>query len=412
LRPSLRRGGSGYWQLVLCVAVVCGAAGPVRAASPEALRLNEMAVARTAQGRYEEAVELFAQARRLSPGDEVIRRNLAGLHTRWGHRLLQAGSLEKAQEQYRAALDLVPDETGSLLGLGDVQLRQRQPRAAVDSYGRAVGLEPRNPDAYSRLGEAYYNQGDLGAALSAWERALALRPEDVRLRNRLEAVQREARVQSGYRSRDSQHFTVVYEGQRREDLGRELLQILERAYADVGYELGAYPPTEIQTIFYSDADFQGATGISPSAGGFYHLLDGKIRIALKGLSPADPQLRSVLYHEYAHALVYAITRGKTPPRWVNEGLAVHMERGRGPEFRQEAIRQARAGTLPPLEASPYVHGSVVVGHLIERYGMGRVRQLLQRLGEGLSFAAAFKEAFGTDLATVQQNVRDLLVRGD
>lgn len=410
--PSLRRGGSGYWQVVLCVALVCGAAGPVRAASQEAERLNQIAVALTNQGRYEEAVALFTQSLRLSPNDEIIRRNLAGVRTRWGHRLLQEGLLQQAQEQYQGALDLVPVETAALLGLGNVQLRQRQPRAAVESYARAVGLEPQNPNGYIGLGEAYYHQGDLGAAISAWERALALRPEDVRLRNRLEAVQREARVQGGYRSRDSQHFTVIYEGQRREDLGRELLQILERAYADAGYELGAYPPTEIQTIFYSDADFQGATGISPSAGGFYHLLDGKIRIALRGLSPADPQLRSVLYHEYTHALIYAVTRGKTPPRWVDEGLAVYMEKGRGPEFRQEAIRQARAGTLPPLEASPYVHGSVAVGHLIERYGMGRVRQLLQRLGEGSPFAAAFKEAFGTDLATFQQNVRDLLVRGD
>lgn len=409
--PPLRLGGSGFWHLVLCAGLVWAAAGPAWAASPEALRLNEMAVGLTAQGRYEDAAALFTQALRLSPNDEVIRRNLAGLRTRWGHQLLQAGSLERAQEQYQAALELASDEIGALLGLGDVQLRQRQPRAAVDSYGRAVGLDPRNPDASIRLGEAYYNQGDLGAALSAWERALALRPDDGRLRQRIEAVQREARVQSGYRSRDSQHFTVIYEGQRREDLGRELVQTLERAYADVGYELGAYPPYEIQTIFYSDADFQGATGISPRAGGFYHLLDGKIRIALKGLNPADPQLRSVLYHEYTHALVYAITRGKSPPRWMDEGLAVHMEKGRAPEFKQEAIRQARAGVVPVLEASPYVHGSVAVGHLIERYGMTRVRQLLQRLGDGLPFAAAFKEAFGMDLATFQQNVRDLLVRG-
>lgn len=370
-----------------------------------------MAVALTAQGRYDEAAELFARARQLSPGDEVIRRNLARLRTVLGHRLLQAGSPEKAQAQYQAALDLVPDETGALLGLGDAQLRQRQPRAAAESYGRAVGLEPRNPDAYIRLGEAYYSQGDLGAAVSAWERALVLRPEDAWLRHRLESVQREARVQSGYRSRDSQHFTVAYEGQRRDDLGRELLQILERAYADVGYELGAYPSYAIQTIFYSEADFQDATGVSASSGGFYHLLDGKIRIALKGVNPADPQLRSVLYHEYTHALIYAITRGKNPPRWMDEGLAVYMEKGRGPGFKQEAIRQARAGTLPPLEASPYVYGSVAVGHLIERYGMVRVRQVLQRLGEGFPFAAAFPEAFGTDLGTFQQNVRDLLVRG-
>jgi hypothetical protein len=56
-------------------------------------------------------------------------------------------------------------------------------------------------------------------------------------------------------------------------------------------------------VFYSDADFRDATGLSVAlvGGGFYDLLDGKIRIALKGLSPGDPWFRAVLYHEYARA---------------------------------------------------------------------------------------------------------------
>jgi len=118
-------------------------------------------------------------------------------------------------------------------------------------------------------------------------------------------------------------------------------------------------------VFYSDADFRDATGL-PAAlvgGGFYHLLDGKIRIALKGLSPGDPWLRAVLYHEYTHALIYAITRGNNPPRWVHEGLAVQMERQRAPEFKQEAIRRTRGGVVLTLEQSPYTHGSVAIGYL-------------------------------------------------
>ena len=411
--PSLGPGGAGCWQVVLCVALVWGAAVPVEAASQEAERLNERAVALTSQGQYEEAAALFMQALRLSPNDEVIRRNLSGLRTRWGHQLLRAGSLDQAQGQYQAALELNPNESAALLGLGDVQLRRREPRMAAETYRQAVALDPRNPDAYVRLGEAYYHQGDLTAALSEWDRALALRPGDGELRKRIQEVQNEARVQGGYRARESQHFTVVYEGQRREDIGRELLQILERAYADVGYELGAYPPYEVQVIFYSDADFRGATGV-PAAlvgGGFYHLLDGKIRIALKGLTPGDPWLSSVLYHEYTHALIYAITRGNNPPRWVHEGLAVHLERQRAAQFKQEAIRRARAGVVPALDESPYTHGSVAIGYLVERYGMTGIQQFLRRMGEGQPFAQAFQETFRMDVATLQQNLWDLLGRG-
>ncbi len=411
--PSRSPGGAGYWRILLCLTLVCGAAVPVGAASQEAERLNQRAVALTRQGEYEEAAALFTQALRLSPNDEIIRQNLSGLRTRWGHQLLRGGALDQAQGQYQAALELNPNESAALLGLGDIQLRRREPRMAMETYRQAVSLAPRNPDAYVRLGEAYYQQNDLTAALSEWERALALRPGDAELRKRIQAVQNEARVQGNYRARESQHFTVVYEGRRREELGRELLQTLERAYTDVGYQLGAYPPYEVQVIFYSDADFRDATGV-PAAlvgGGFYHLLDGKIRIALKGLTPGDPWLTAVLYHEYTHALIYAITRGNNPPRWVHEGVAVHLERQRAAEFKQEAIHRARAGVVPTLDQSPYSLGSVAIGYLVERNGMSGIQQLLQRMGEGQPFTPAFQETFQMDVATLQQNLRELLVRG-
>jgi hypothetical protein len=146
-------------------------------------------------------------------------------------------------------------------------------------------------------------------------------------------------------------------------------------------------------------------------GAYYHLLDGKIRLALRGMNPGDPRLVSDLYHEYTHALIYAMTRGNNPPRWVHEGLAVHMERRRAPEFKQEARRLARAGVVPPLDQSPYTHGSAAIEYLIERYGMARIRHLLQRMGEGLPFAQAFQEAYQRDLVTFQREVRELLVRG-
>ncbi|HWT82594.1 MAG TPA: tetratricopeptide repeat protein, partial [Candidatus Methylomirabilis sp.] len=371
------------------------------AANPEADRLNQRAVDLTNQGQYEEAATLFMQALRLRPNDDVIRANLSGLRTRWGHQLLRDGMLTQAEGQYRAALDLNPNEISALLGLGDIQLRRREPRMAVETYRRAVSVEPGNADAYIRLGDAYYNQGDLTAALSEWERALNLRPNDAVLRTRIQKVGIEAHQQSGYVQRESQHFTVLYEGQRREDLGRELLQILEQAYNDIGYELGAYPPYDVQTIFYSEADFARSQ---------YGILDGKIRIGLRGLSSGHPQLRSVLYHEYTHALVYAIARGNNPPRWVHEGLAVHMERQRAPEFKQEAIRQAQGSVFPTLNASPYILGSVAIDYLIERYGMTRIHQLLRRMGEGRSFSVAFNETFQMDVDTLQQNLRDLLAR--
>jgi hypothetical protein len=384
---------------------------PAQATNPEAYQLNESAVAEVRKGNLDAALELLTRAAVLDPRDASIRANLARVRTVVGHRLTQAGRLREAEVQYRAALDAEPDEVAAWLGLGALELRQRDPRAAADAYQRAMALEPGNADALVGLGDAYYNRGDLALALAEWERALAIRPEDHALRERVGRVQLEAKVQAGYRSRDSQHFTAVYEGRRQDDIGRELIGILERAYNDVGYVLGAYPDYAVQTIFYADQDFVAATGRSNKVGGYYHRSDGKIRIALRGLRPQDPLLESVLYHEYTHALIYAISRGNNPPRWVHEGLAVHMERLRAPQFKEEALRRARAGAGDSLESSPYVLGSVAIEHLLNRYGMATMRLLLQRLGSGKPFPDAFQETFQTDLGSFEETVRDVVSRG-
>jgi tetratricopeptide (TPR) repeat protein len=384
---------------------------PVEAASPEAYRLNEAGVAEVRKGNLEAGIGLFSQALQFEPRDESLRKNLARTRIQLGNRLLQAGQTQRAEEQYRASLDADATEVAGWLALGDVQLKRRDPRAALESFRRAVGVDPSNADALVLLAQAYYNQGDLGAALAEWRRAKTLRPEDAGLRELIARTEREMGVQGGYRSRDSQHFQVVYEGRRQEDIGQALVQILEQAYADVGYALGAYPDHAVQTILYPDVDFTAATGAPTDVGGFYQQLDGKIRIALRGLRPEDPELRSVLYHEYTHALIFAVSRGNNPPRWVHEGLAVQMEGRRAPAFKEEASRRARAGQRDTLEGSPYVLGSVAMGVLIDRYGMSSVRAFLQRMGEGRSFPEAFQETFRMGSASIEPTVRDFVTRG-
>jgi len=393
-------------------ALIAGASvAPARAANPEAFRLNEAAVAEVRRGQPDAALDLLVRAVALDPGDASIRSNLARVRTVVGHRLTQAGRLQEAEVQYRAALDADARETAAWIGLGELHLRQRDPREAVEAFRRAVELRPEDGDARMRLGQAYYNLGDLPAALFEWERALAARPDDAALRERVARVRREAEIQGAYRAKESQHFAVDYEGRPQEDLGQEFVRLLEQAYLDVGYVLGAYPSAPVQVIFYSDVDFAPATGLSTDIGGFYNRLDGKIRVALRGLKPGDPRLASLVTHEYTHALIYAVGRGNNPPRWVHEGLAVHMEQRRAPQYKEEARRRAQGSRLESLQASPYVMGSVAVEYLVDRYGMATMRLLLQRLGDGKEFPHAFQETFRTDLAAFERTVREVVTRG-
>jgi Flp pilus assembly protein TadD len=391
--------------------IVGGLCATAQAATGDATALNETAVRLTAGGQYEAAASTFEEALRLRPGDPVIRRNFARLQTVLGHRWLAGGQVERARGAYESAVQLAPEEAAAFLGLGDIHLRLRESRAAIESYRQAVALAPANAVGHARLGEAYFQQGDTSAALSAWEQALRLDPTDARVQDRVASARREARVAERYGARQSQHFRIVYQGGERAAIGQELLAILEQAYAEVGYALGAYPPYEVETIFYADRDFADATGVSAGVGGYYHPIDGKIRVAVRGLDPKDPRLRWLLYHEYTHALIFAATRGNNPPRWMHEGLAVHFEKQRAAGFRAEALERARRGEVPSLDASPYVHGSVAVEYLLDRHGPAAVQRLLRGLGEGLDFRGAFQSAYGMTPEAFQERLRDFLVRG-
>ena len=131
--PGILCGASCLVGIVL--AVLGNAAGA-------AYTLNEAGVRFTARGQYQEAATAFEQALRLQPGDPVIRRNYARLKTVLGHGWLAGGQTERAREAYAAAIELSPEEASAFLGLGDVQLRLRDARAATESYRRALALEP------------------------------------------------------------------------------------------------------------------------------------------------------------------------------------------------------------------------------------------------------------------------------
>jgi tetratricopeptide (TPR) repeat protein len=432
LTPPRWQRGSGHRGFVgLCAAVAWTLIAAAPLSAQEARRLNDAAARLTAEGRYAEALPLLARAHSLSPTDTVIRTNLATLRTVLGHHAMAGGAMEAAREHYQAALDLVPDEIAALLGLGDVALRLREAGAAVEIYRRALAVQPGEPDTYLRLGEAEYQRADLPAAVAAWEQGLRLWPEHAGLRRRLERARTEGQVEGAYQARLSQHFQLRFEGGGNEPIGREVLESLEAAYRDIGYWLGFYPPSVIQVTLYSQQDFQAVTRTPDWTGATYSNIDGRIRVAIRGATAGDPELRQFLYHEYAHAVIYGLTRGNIPT-WLNEGLAVKAEwTGGTGGGRQESLlagvrAAARQGVLIPLArlndsflgmsstrtaALAYAQGYAAAEFLSSRYGSGLIARLLRRLGEGLPFPAAVAETFGSSIEQIEAAWHDWLQRG-
>ena len=396
------RGVFGIRHWIVSLVLVLGAAPP--GAAQDAATHNQRGVELNNQGRYREAISELEKALRLAPSQPVIRRNMAHARGHLGSALLKERAFRDAAPEFQAAIDLVPEESRFHLGLGMALLGLREFDGAVETLRRARDLGPAEGDTYRLLGEAYYRRGDITLALLTWQEGLRVRPGDREIERLIAQAEGERRVSQEYRHRPGYHFTLRYVGEVRDELGKEILALLERAYEEVGYDLNHYPRQEVEVIIYSDADFHALTALPLWVIGAFDERGGRIRIPVRGLKQAG-DLRGLLYHEYAHVLIRDITGGRVPT-WLNEGLALHLQRT-PMDGAVETVRQlATQGKLPSLASLQgafvgladadatvaYAVSYAATKYFIERWGLWDAQRLLRRLGEGASLDGALRES--------------------
>ncbi len=309
-----------------------------------------------------------------------------------GSEQLKQGDYRSARDSFEQALRYYDVDPAAHLGLGMAYFHLKDDRLAERELLRVIDLNPKEAAAYQVLGELSYRRDDFESALSYWEKAVQLNPSNTALRNRLERVRREHTTEKDFNRDVTSHFQVKYEGREKIEAGRIILRILEDAYGEIGRALSFYPSREIQVILYTGKQFQEVTDAPGWSGGLY---DGKIRIPIGGIEQETPGLRRLLYHEYTHAVVRAIT--PRVPTWLNEGLAQHFEGREITAGQREALKElARAAKLPSLSnlegsfmglgsgqaAAAYLVSLSAVRVMIDRYGMYRVKMVLDELAAG------------------------------
>jgi hypothetical protein len=211
------------------------------------------------------------------------------------------------------------------------------------------------------------------------------------------------------------------------DFVRTVLRYLGDARAALGRRLGVVPEEPTGVVLYGRAAYLRAHGhrFSFQTVGFF---DGRIHV----VSAAHPagELRTLLFHEYSHALFRERTAGDRP-FWLNEGLAELSERAshriasltRGertrlrraidagewislrriaPGFAGLGDEQARLAYLIATAAAAWVEAHS------DREGRAR---LLGRLGEGWGDDEALKEAVGMDTEGIDAALRAEILSG-
>ena len=74
-------------------------------------------------------------------------------------------------------------------------------------------------------------------------------------------------------------------------------------------------------MLYEHDEFRDVTRAHSWASG---LFDGKIRLPVGPTLPPARDLERLVVHEYAHAAIHDLSRGRAP-RWLHEGLAQVLE---------------------------------------------------------------------------------------
>lgn len=361
------------------------------------------------QGQVAAACERYRDLAARSRRDD-LRRSLGACYARLGRDAYQAGRPAEAIEHYRQAVDAAP-EREHWTGLALAHARAGELARGQAVVEQALRAFPDDPELLYLVADLQERQGRTREAVETLRRLLARETGHARGRTLLARLEREQGIESGYWSQESPHFLVRYEGGGGIDVGRSVVDVLERAYESLGRDLGVYPKERVQVGIYVTKTFAEIGGIPPEFAehvlGFYDYQ--KLRLRLSASQAGSLGLERLVRHEYAHLLIHQATNGRAP-RWLHEGLAQVVEPRSAPRFVEtEVVLDRQHFTLDALErlfrsnavGAAYQLSHVICEYLVDRGGMSGMRSLLGHLGQGEPVPQALKEGVGVGVEDVE-----------
>ena len=309
---------------------------------------------------------------------------------------------------FKTALSLDPENPTVRLNLAHAYWELKDPALTNEFLEKTIAVAPGDPLPHLVLADRLFEKDDLAGAALHLDQAAQRATENPGLLSYLELVRAKVRqaeqAEQKFSSRGSSHFTVKFDGREDYDTWTRVLDILEEAYRDIGQKFGYFPTKPILVVLHTRDSFHGATGSPAWADGLYDHILGRIKIPTQGALTDRTWLTRVLRHEFVHALLHERMGDHITavPTWLNEGLAMQLAGDPWPEIEQVVRGDITLFSLRDLEGNwlglpataatvAYLEGNSATLYLIDRFGMGKVREIIALLATGQSFAPAMHD---------------------
>ena len=287
--------------------------------------------------------------------------------------------------------ELTETDKSALSAVGMSYFKLGNYQTANEYFERALDSNANDFVARKALAFSYYSLDDFEKSIEHAGKGLSL-VSDPELQALFDRLRKEKNTQRNFIEESTAHFKVLFDGYEHGKIDREVVSILEDAYRFVGKEMDHFPAGSITVVLNTNSDFFDTTGAPHWSSGIY---DGKIRIPIRGAEGHGDLLKKILFHEYTHAVVHSIT--PSCPRWINEGLAEYFSTGNKQKIGQliplRSLENSFFGLSGRNVYIAYQESYSAVSYLIEKYGMHRVKEMLESISKGSDPDQAFRNAF-------------------
>lgn len=373
------------------------------------------------KGNYKEAERRLLALSHKRLDKTQTKRYIAALWNNLGVQQEKFGGSALSVKAFKRAVALDPDNPLPSLNLTQAYWELRDPAMSAQFLNRVIRLNPADPFPHLALAELLLGKGDKTSAMAHLDLAQPQTQYDPHLqsyRNTLVAkvrimptsnppapstTTREEQPQKPVIPRDVAHFVVQFDGPEDQATWLRIRAMLEYAYDEIPPKFGIMPARPIKVVLHTGQKFSGPAGIPDWADRLFDHASGSINIPTQGALDDLALFSRVVRHQFVHALFHEQADiGASLPAWLVEGLAIHLTEDPWPGM--EESRQQNLPFIPlaslhgswaqlPTTSAPiaYLSATVAVQHLLDRYSLYTVRQLMKVLMTGQPLETAMQQ---------------------